>query len=62
MGAAMSKKNDIAITLAEAAAITALIGVGSVAVPLAAAAYGVWRFMPDGLLERMDKPKKDDKP
>jgi len=55
----MTKKNDIAITLAEGAAVAALIGVGSVAVPLAAAAYGVWRFLPDGLLERMDKSEKD---
>jgi hypothetical protein len=55
----MAKKNDIALTLAEGAAVAALIGVGSVAVPLAAAAYGVWRFMPDGLLERMDRTKKD---
>ena len=55
----MTKKNDIAITLAEGAAVAALIGVGSVAVPLAAAAYGVWRFMPDGLLERMDRPQKE---
>ncbi len=56
----MTKKNDIALTLAEAAAVTALIGVGSVAVPLAAAAYGVWRFVPEGLLDRLDR-KGDEK-
>jgi hypothetical protein len=57
----MKRKDEIATTLAEAAVVTALIGLGGAALPLAATAYGVWRFMPDKLADAIIRGK-DGKP
>ncbi len=56
----MASKNEIVVTMAEAAAVLALVGAGGIALPVAAAAYGIWRFIPDSAINKATGKKGED--